>query len=900
MYDRERVARGAGAAIAIWVLIALTFLSTGVTYAAPLAGLGGFNVSVGVVQSDSLALYPAVGDTSERDAYPQAIVELENTALEDLDAYKDLDVSSVPGLTGTARFRLASEGRVDSGNVLLKTATLSADDARFQGFSIEDEDTGDVRTSFEIFANDGARLENVDIRAHYFTSSSVDISSLSVAVCYDSNEDGTWERGPCSNTETSSNDNNAPYADATVTESMPEPGTAVTFDASSSADSDGTVQSYSWDFGDGTTATGQSVSHAYGSEGSYRATVTVTDDDGATDTAYVDVTVDDNQPVTVDASANQTTANPGELVVFDGFASTDEDGFIETYEWDFGDGTTATGDMVDHTYSSTGSYTVTFTATDDDGASATDTVNVTIEANQPPSTSLSANRTSTKIEEPIYFDGSGSTDSDGRVTNYSWDFDDGMTATGPNATHSYGSQGTYNVTLTVRDNDGATSSETVAISIAPNDPPTASATANRTSVNPDDAVGFDGTASSDPDGNITSYEWAFGDNTTATGATPTHAYSSTGTYDATLTVTDDNGATSTDTVQVSVALNAAPSASASANRTSVNPGDAIAFDASGSSDADGSISSYDWTFGDNSTATGATTTHSYSATGTYNATVTVTDDDGATSQATVQVTVSNNAAPSASASANRTSVDPGEAIAFSGSATDSDGTIESYEWTFGDGATATGSDVTHTYGSTGTYNATLTVTDDDGATGTATVEVTVANNAAPTASSTANRTAVNPGDVIQFDGSGSSDSDGSITSYDWAFGDGTNENGPTPTHNFSATGTYNVSMTVTDDDGATDSAFVEVVVSTNSSPSASVTANRTTVNTSEAISFDATGSSDADGSIESYDWTFGDNSTATGATTTHSYGSTGTYTVEVTVTDDDGATGTATVEVTVN
>ena len=727
MYDRERVARGAGTAIAIWVLIALTFLSTGVTYAAPLAGLGGFNVTVGVVEADSLALYPTVGDTSEREAYPQAIVELQNTELKNLDAYKDLDLDLYPGMSGTARFRLASSGRVDGGNALLKTSTLSADDATFRTFSIEDEDTGDVRTSFEIFADDGARLENVEIRAHYFTTSSIALSELSLAVCHDSDDDGTWERGPCSDSSTlTGNANNAPYADATVTERMPEPGTMITFDASSSADSDGSVTGYEWTFGDGSNASGQSVSHAYSSEGTYTATVTVIDDDGATDRAFVDVTVDDNAAVTADAAANQTTANPGELIAFDGFASTDRDGYIETYEWTFGDGTTVNGDLVNHTYDSTGSYTVTFTATDDDGASASDTVNVRIEANQPPSTSATANLTSTKIEQPIRFDGSGSTDSDGRITNYTWAFDDGTTATGVNATHSYSAQGTYNVTLTTRDNDGATSSDTVQISIAPNAPPSASATANRTAVNPDDVIAFDGSGSSDSDGSITGYEWAFGDNSTATGANVTHAYSSTGTYTATLTVTDDDGTTSTDTVEITVASNTSPSASATANETAVNPDDVIQFDASGSTDSDGSISSYDWVFGDGTNKNGATPTHNYSTTGTYNATVTVTDDDGATDQATVQIDVTVNEAPTASVTANRTTVNTSEVISFDASgSSDSDGSITSYDWTFGDNSTATGATTTHSYSSTGTYTVEVTVTDDDGATGTATVEITV-------------------------------------------------------------------------------------------------------------------------------------------------------------------------------
>jgi len=726
MYDRQRVARGAGAAIAIWALIGLVFLSTGVAYAVPLAGIGGFNASIGVVESDSLALYPSVGDTSERDAYPQTVIELSNAQLNDLDAYKDLDVSSIPGLSGTARFRLAGRGDIDSGDVLLKSSALTADDAQFDGFAIEDSDNGSVDESFEIFANEGARLENVEIRAHYLTASSVELSSLALGVCYDSNNDGTWERGPCDGDPSFVSNNDAPFADANASPQTAEPGSQVTVDASSSTDIDGSIVSYEWDLGDGTTATGQSVSHAYDSTGTYTATLTVTDDDGASNSDVVNIEVMTSGELTADASANQTTANPGELVVFDGVSSTAPDGFVESYEWDFGDGSTATGDIVEHEYGSAGTYTATLTVTSDSGETATDTVEISVEANDAPTTAVSANRTSAKVDEAVAFDGSGSSDSDGSITSYEWDLGDGTTATGPDVTHRYTSAGEYTVTLTTRDNDGATSTDTVTVSIAENQPPDASVTANRTSAKVDEAVAFDGSGSSDSDGTIQSYEWAFDDGTTTTGATPTHTYSSAGTYNATLSVTDDNGATSTAEVTVEVTTNTAPTVSLSANRTTVKEGDPIAFDGSASSDSDGSVTGYEWDFGDGTTATGSTATHDFSGLGFYTVSLTVTDDDGATTTDSIDVEVVDNYAPTADATANRTAVNTSEAIAFDATgSSDPDDSSLTYQWDFGDGTTASGATPTHSYSSTGTYTATVTVNDDGGESDTATVEITV-------------------------------------------------------------------------------------------------------------------------------------------------------------------------------
>ena len=638
MYDRQRVARGAGAAIAVWTLIGLVFLSSGVAYAVPLAGLGGFNATIGVVEADSLALYPAVGDTAERNAYPQAIVELQNTELKDLEAYKDLDVSSFPGVSGTARFRLASRGDIDSNNVLLKTAALSADDTQFDGFRIEDRGTGDVRTSFEIFADERARLESVKIRAHYLTANSVDLSDLSLAVCYDSNNDGRWEGGPCDGESTFVSNNDAPYASGSATPQNAEPGMSVNFDASGSSDIDGAISSYRWDFGDGTTARGQAVSHAYSSAGKYTATLTVVDNEGAKSSDIVTVDVDAAAgEASAAASANQTTANPGELVVFDGLASSASGGFIESYDWDFGDGSSAAGDIVEHEFGSPGTYTVTLTTTSDTGKTATDSVDVTIEPNEAPTADVSANRTTQKVEEPISFDASGSSDPDGRITDYTWDLGDGTTATGPTVEHAYGSAGTYEVSLTLTDDKGKSATETVAIAVDTNDAPSVTADATPTAADPGETVSFDGSAS-DPDGTVESYEWDFGDGSTATGATPSHAYSSTGTYTATLTVTDSYGTTASDSVTVDVSQNTSPSVSLSANRTEAAPGDPISFSGS-ATDSDGSITGYEWALGDGTTATGTSTTHSYGSTGTYTVELTATDDDGATGSGTLQVDV---------------------------------------------------------------------------------------------------------------------------------------------------------------------------------------------------------------------------------------------------------------------
>lgn len=152
----------------------------------------------------------------------------------------------------------------------------------------------------------------------------------------------------------------------------------------------------------------------------------------------------------------------------------------------------------------------------------------------------------------------------------------------------------------------------------------------------------------------------------------------------------------------------------------------------------------------------------------------------------------------------------GQAATFDGSGSaDPDGTIASYAWDFGDGATGSGSAVNHTYAAAGIYQAALTVTDDDGTADTATTEVSV--NASPVAV-IAPVAAIIIGETVTFDGSGSNDPDGTITGYHWGFGDGAADTGSSATHTYAATGTYQVSLAVTDNDEATGTATVSIVV----------------------------------------------------------------------------------------
>jgi len=159
-----------------------------------------------------------------------------------------------------------------------------------------------------------------------------------------------------------------------------------------------------------------------------------------------------------------------------------------------------------------------------------------------PVAKASASPASGVMPLPVNFSSDGSYDPNGTIQSHYWDFADGSNSTDANPSHTYTVKGNYTATLVVTDNDGLSASKTVAITVsAPNQAPVANAAANATSGYAPLAVGFSSAGSSDSDGSIASYSWAFGDGTSSTSSNPSHTYSTPGSYIAVLTVTDNQG-----------------------------------------------------------------------------------------------------------------------------------------------------------------------------------------------------------------------------------------------------------------------------------------------------------------------------------------------------------------------
>ncbi|MEN8258461.1 MAG: Ig-like domain-containing protein, partial [Thermodesulfobacteriota bacterium] len=249
--------------------------------------------------------------------------------------------------------------------------------------------------------------------------------------------------------------------------------------ATTSVDYDGTIISFAWNFGDGGGSSYENDSHTFDTPGTYIVILEVTDDAGSLATAGTTVTVTDpqaipNQPPT---PLIYTTTNSGPApldVLFDGTDSTDSDGTIIDYSWDFGDGSSARGIFVNYTYPAVGTFTGQLTVSDDAGASASEQTVISVVAstplNNPPLAVINASPLTGSAPLTPTFSGADSTDSDGVIKTYDWDFGDGSTARGVDVSHQYLTAGTYTATLNVTDDMGDTGQAQIIISVSEETP----------------------------------------------------------------------------------------------------------------------------------------------------------------------------------------------------------------------------------------------------------------------------------------------------------------------------------------------------------------------------------------------------------------------------------------------
>jgi PKD repeat protein len=185
-------------------------------------------------------------------------------------------------------------------------------------------------------------------------------------------------------------------------------------------------------------------------------TISVSTSFGSTSSSTV-LTVSDNRIPQARFTVSPTQGAENTLFTVDATNSNDPDGKVDRYAWDFGDGKTATGRTATHRYATKGTYTITLTITDNKGATASTNHNVQVDKGQAPVANFVVNPPSGEIGFPFHYDGSGSSDADGKIMKWEWDFGDGAKGTGETTTHVYNRSDTFDVTLTVTDDTGLSS-----------------------------------------------------------------------------------------------------------------------------------------------------------------------------------------------------------------------------------------------------------------------------------------------------------------------------------------------------------------------------------------------------------------------------------------------------------
>ncbi len=324
---------------------------------------------------------------------------------------------------------------------------------------------------------------------------------------------------------------------------------SINFSATQSSDPDNDPLTFTWEFSDGQLMNGAQISRSFAYVQIYSVTLKVADNRGGESFAYADVDIY-NQSPTAQAGGPYNT-KPGNAIDFNGDASTDPDGDVIMYLWDFGDGSPlfTGGPEVSHLYADLGNYQVVLKVQDDFEGVDSDTTLAIISNNLFPLVELRASEVNVigtcTDEYEIDFTVDVANDPDGSIVSFDWDFGDNSPHSNSSTTisHIYQVPGAYMVKLSVADNEGAVSVDSLLITLTADHSPVAAFSLPADSVKVDTQVNFDASASTDVDGGIVTYAWNFGDGSVFTSSQPmaTHTYHSTGAYSVQLTASDGCG-----------------------------------------------------------------------------------------------------------------------------------------------------------------------------------------------------------------------------------------------------------------------------------------------------------------------------------------------------------------------
>ncbi|TAL60315.1 MAG: PKD domain-containing protein, partial [Bacteroidetes bacterium] len=556
-------------------------------------------------------------------------------------------------------------------------------------------------------------------------------------------------------------------------------------------------------------------------------TVLANSSTGCNSTATVTIT-SGGSITTATTQTNATCAVPGSATVTTSGGTTPY-----TYLWSNGQTASTASNL------SAGSYSVIIT--DANGCSSTQAVIIT--GTLFPIAQFSTNPVC--LGTPTQF----TDQSTGSPTSWSWDFGDGNTATQQSPSHTFAAAGTYSVTLIVTNANGCPDTITIPVTVDP----IPIAAFSPFSVCFNNAIPFTDNST----GNPTQWLWDFGDGTSSTQQNPSHTYSAPGTYTTSLIISTANGCK--DTINQVMNINPLPNPNFSSPPVCIgNP--SLFTDLS--SIATGSINGWSWNFGEQSSSSNISTlqnpSHTYSQGGTYTVILTVTSDSGC--QGTIMIPVNVVNKPVAAFSV------PNQCLNTVSVFTDnSTGNPTTWDWNFGDGSpNVTQQNPSHTYLATGTYTVTLIVSSVAGCNDTTVNPVTIYPIPIPLFKADT-VCAGNPSSFTDL----SYMPNGNITSWLWDFGDGTStSSAQNPIHTYASSGNFNVTLTVTSNNGCVNSLVVNTTVYPWPKANFCVVPDKAPTD-NPVFNFCDLWSSD----VVQWNWNFGDNSSDDNTSTdpVHSY-----------------------------
>lgn len=572
-------------------------------------------------------------------------------------------------------------------------------------------------------------------------------------------------------------------------------------------------------------------------------TYTVTVTDASNCSATDDVTVTVAPAPVVDAGVDEVICE-GDNVQLNAIG-------VGTYSWTPATGLSSTT-VNDPLASPTVSTMYYATITDGNNCSATDSVFVEVEAIP---TADFPDPVPTCDGSPVQFNDNSS----GPILTYSWDFGDGQFGAGTNPTHTYPAIGNYTVTLTVVSNNGCTSSTTGTAQVVDGPLPDFTVT-NGLEVCVNEEIQITDNSS----GQIVGYDWDFGDGFTTTDLLPTHSYATAGPFTITLQLTAPDNCASTQSVDILVNPN--PQAAFNANQGCENQPTVFSDQ---STVAAGFFNRWEWDFGDGvGSSTDEDPTYSYVGTGDFDVTLVVETAAGCTDTVTQQVSV--NPTPDVQFTAGNSCI--GDDVTIANNTTPNDNTIAQWDWTFGDGNTSSNVQPVHQYSGLGTFTIQLTATSDSGCIASASQDVEVYPYPTTGFSFSAFEGCA-PFDVV-FEDESTINPNYSIGSYEWSFGDGNTSTSGSPSNTYTSSGTFDVSLiTTTQDGGCSDTLAYSDLVTVFLTPEASFyfdPENPTTLN--PTIQFFNTTTDGAE-----YIWNFGDGNTSTAVNPENEYLEEGSY-----------------------